>query len=190
MSFEKLEPIGEPIAQKPVEEGKPSPDNAAEVLRRLEDSWGTTPDAPIPTGLRGLDAVLGGGLRRGELVALAGSAGTGKSSLAIQVAIEAARAGALAVYATVEMPREEVVARAVAREMFLGADPSGRDWAVSFGDVLVGKHVAQSTFTSETAWAAATFSAASSQSTFKSWATAPTRSVSSCLLYTSPSPRD
>ncbi len=154
MNFETLEPIGEPIAQ-PVEE-KPSPDSAAEVLRRLEDSWGTTPDAPIATGLRGLDAVLGGGLRRGELVALAGSAGTGKSSLAIQVAIEAARAGALALYATVEMPREEVVARAVAREMFLGADASGRDWAVSFGDVLFGKHVAQSTFTSETAWAAAT----------------------------------
>lgn len=152
MNFETLEPIGEPIAQ-PVEE-KPSPDSAAEVLRRLEDSWGTTPDAPIATGLRGLDAVLGGGLRRGELVALAGSAGTGKSSLAIQVAIEAARAGALALYATVEMPREDVVARAVAREMFLGADPLGRDWAVSFGDVLFGKHVAEGTFASEAAWAA------------------------------------
>lgn len=124
-------------------------DNAAEVHRALEESWAASPDAPVSTGLRGLDAVLRGGLRRGELVAIAGSAGTGKSSLAIQLAVEAARAGALAIYCTVEMPREEVIARAIAREMFLLADESGRDWAVSFGDVLWGKHVAAETFTSE-----------------------------------------
>lgn len=143
--FETLETIAEPVEEKV----SPSRDDAAEVHRLLEESWAAAPDAPVSTGLRGLDAVLRGGLRRGELVALAGSAGTGKSSLAIQLALEAARAGALAIYATVEMPREEVIARAIAREMFLLAEPSGRDWAVSFGDVLWGKHVAADTFTSE-----------------------------------------
>jgi replicative DNA helicase len=143
--FETLETIAEPVEEKT----SPSRDDAAEVHRLLEVSWAASPDAPVSTGLRGLDAVLRGGLRRGELVALAGSAGTGKSSLAIQLALEAARAGALAIYATVEMPREEVIARAIAREMFLLAEPSGRDWAVSFGDVLWGKHVAAETFASE-----------------------------------------
>ena len=166
--FETLETIAEPAAQRPGRPGlnlrgleqlppaeppddKPwgSRDDAAEVHRRLEESWAAAPDAPVSTGLRGLDAVLRGGLRRGELVALAGSAGTGKSSLAIQLALEAARAGALTIYATVEMPSEEVIARAIAREMFLLAEPSGRDWAVGFGDVLWGKHVAAETFTSE-----------------------------------------
>ena len=142
--FETLETIAEPVEEKV----SPSRDDAAEVHRLLEESWAASPDAPVSTGLRGLDVVLRGGLRRGELVALAGSAGTGKSSLAIQLALEAARAGALAIYATVEMPREEVIARALAREMFLLAEPSGRDWAVSFGDVLWGKHVAPA-FTSE-----------------------------------------
>ena len=143
--FETLETIAEPVEEKV----SPSRDDAAEVHRLLEESWAASPDAPVSTGLRGLDVVLRGGLRRGELVALAGSAGTGKSSLAIQLALEAARAGALAIYATVEMPREEVIARALAREMFLLAEPSGRDWAVGFGEVLWGKHVAAETFTSE-----------------------------------------
>lgn len=159
--FETLETIAEPAAQRPgrgLEQLPPEPpddkpwgsrDDAAEVHLRLEESWAASPDAPVSTGLRGLDTVLRGGLRRGELVALAGSAGTGKSSLAIQLALEAARAGALTIYATVEMPREEVIARAIAREMFLLAEPSGRDWAVSFGDVLWGKHVAAETFASE-----------------------------------------
>lgn len=143
--FETLETIAEPVE----ETAYLSRDAAAEVHRLLEENWAASPDAPVSTGLRGLDAVLRGGLRRGELVALAGSAGTGKSSLAIQLALEAARAGALAIYCTVEMPREEVIARAIAREMFLLAESSGRDWAVSFGDVLWGKHVAAETFTSE-----------------------------------------
>lgn len=146
-----FETVTELVAPTPAEVAAPkaSPDAAAEVHRRLEESWATSPDAPVSTGLRGLDAVLGGGLRRGELIALAGSAKTGKSSLAIQVAIEAARAKALAIYATVEMPRAEVIARAIAREMFLGADAKGSSWAVSFGDVLWGKHVAAETYTSE-----------------------------------------
>lgn len=147
--FETVETILVAGAGFPPDVPQPSRDDAAAVHRALEESWAASPDAPVSTGLRGLDAVLRGGLRRGELVALAGSAGTGKSSLAIQLAIEAARAGALAIYCTVEMPREEVIARALAREMFLLAEPSGRDWAVSFGDVLWGKHVAAETFTSE-----------------------------------------
>lgn len=115
---------------------KPSPD----IHRDLEESW-ERPDDFAKTGFRGLDAIMRGGLRRGECVALAGSAGQGKSSLAIQLAIEAARSGGVAIYCTVEMPREEILARAIAREMFALADATGRDWAVGFGDVLFGHHL-------------------------------------------------
>ena len=45
------------------------------------------------TGVPGLDAVLGGGLQRGALVLLAGPAGSGKTTLAGQIASNAARAG-------------------------------------------------------------------------------------------------
>ena len=45
------------------------------------------------TGVPGLDAILGGGLQRGALVLLAGPAGSGKTTLAGQIAFNAAHAG-------------------------------------------------------------------------------------------------
>lgn len=137
--FEKRETIAAPSAPY-----RSSPS----IHEALEESW-TQPDVVAKTGMRGLDANLRGGMRRGECIALAGSAGHGKSSLAIQLAIEAARSGGVAIYCTVEMPSEEIIARAIAREMFAFADPSGGDWAVGFGDVLIGQHQRPETFTSE-----------------------------------------
>ena len=100
--------------------------------------------------MRGLDAMLHGGLRRGECVALAGSAGHGKSSLAIQLALEAARSGGVAIYCTAEMAPDEILARATAREMFTLADTRGAGWAVGFGEVLRGHHLEGRTITSDT----------------------------------------
>lgn len=124
---------------------KPSPT----IHSEMEARWGE-PDEVAKTGMRGLDTMLHGGLRRGECVALAGSAGHGKSSLAIQLAIEAARSGGVAIYCTAEMAPDEILARATAREMFSLADPSGTGWAVGFGEVLRGHHLEGRTITSET----------------------------------------
>ncbi len=47
----------------------------------------------IPSGVPGIDAILGGGLDRGTSALLMGPAGSGKSSLAIQYAVAAAERG-------------------------------------------------------------------------------------------------
>lgn len=144
MEFETRTPIE--VEQQPAPPAPPAApplprlEDARAVHARMVEGWSSVDVVPVATGLRGLDTVLRGGLRRGEMVALAGAAGTGKSSAAIQVAVETARAGALVLYATVEMPAEEVVARVVAREMYLRASDGGRDLPVGFGDVLDGAH--------------------------------------------------
>lgn len=118
------------------------------IHSEMEARW-SEPDVFAKTGMRGLDAMLHGGLRRGECVALAGSAGTGKSSLAIQLALEAARSGGVAIYCTAEMAPDEILARATAREMFTRADAGGTGWAVGFGEVLRGHHLEGRTITSD-----------------------------------------
>src|SRR5262245_35322453 len=107
-------------------------------LETLAAAW-VRPDPFIPTGVRQLDALLGGGLRPGDLLGVAGAAGGGKSLLVGQLALDAARAGAAVVYASVEMTAHEVVARWLALEAFRAADPYGPDWALGFADVLHGR---------------------------------------------------
>ena len=51
------------------------------------------PDEPVSSGVKELDALLGGGLERGTSTLLIGSAGTGKSSIAFQHSITAAERG-------------------------------------------------------------------------------------------------
>ena len=53
---------------------------------------------PIQSGLAGLDALLGGGLARGTSTLVTGPAGTGKSTLASQYAVTAAKGEHAAIY--------------------------------------------------------------------------------------------
>lgn len=53
-----------------------------------------------PTGVPGLDAILGGGLPRGALVLVMGVPGSGKTTLASQIALTAAQAGRTALVLT------------------------------------------------------------------------------------------
>jgi len=52
-----------------------------------------SPDAPVSSGLSALDALLGGGLQRGDSTVIAGPAGAGKSTLSMQYAAAAAERG-------------------------------------------------------------------------------------------------
>ena len=77
---------------------------------------GTAPAGTVVTGFPTLDALLGGGLRRGDLVVLAGDAGSGKSALALAMALRASEGGHDAFVLSGEMTPERVLERALAIE--------------------------------------------------------------------------
>lgn len=70
----------------------------------------------VPTGFPSLDRMLGGGLRRQDLVVLSGDVGSGKSSLGLAMALRTARTGLPVAYLSGEMSEERVMERALALE--------------------------------------------------------------------------
>lgn len=70
----------------------------------------------MPTGFPSLDQLLGGGIRRQDLVVLCGDVGCGKSSLALGIALRTAGAGLPVVYLSGEMSEERLLERALALE--------------------------------------------------------------------------
>lgn len=65
-----------------------------------ESGHSASPLEQLATGIAGLDQVLVGGLVRGDAYLVIGEAGTGKTTLANQVAHNVARAGGIAVFVT------------------------------------------------------------------------------------------
>ena len=92
-----------------------NPANEAETLVPSALA-GEASGAPVTTGFPSLDSLLGGGLRRGDLVVLAGHAGVGKSALALAMALRSTAAGQSAAYLTGEMSAARVMERALAIE--------------------------------------------------------------------------
>lgn len=70
----------------------------------------------VATGFGSLDRLLGGGIRRQDLVVLAGDVGTGKSSFALAIALRSAAAGTPVVYLSGEMSEDRLLERALALE--------------------------------------------------------------------------
>lgn len=68
------------------------------------------------TGFPSIDKWLGGGVRRGDLVVLGGDVQSGKSALALAMALRMAQQGIPAVFFTSEMSHERVMERALAIE--------------------------------------------------------------------------
>src|SRR5438067_13177369 len=52
---------------------------------------GDVPGDTVPTGFPSIDRILGGGLRRRDLVVLGGDSGSGKSALALGLALRTAQ---------------------------------------------------------------------------------------------------
>jgi replicative DNA helicase len=74
-----------------------------------------SPDT-IVTGFPSLDRMLGGGLRRGDLVVLGGDIGSGKSALALAIAIRAAQRSLRVTFFSGEMSTDRLHERALAIE--------------------------------------------------------------------------
>jgi len=70
----------------------------------------------VPSGFPSLDRMLGGGFRRQDIAILAGDVGSGKSALALGIAIRAARAGVPTLHLSGEMSPDRVMERALALE--------------------------------------------------------------------------
>jgi replicative DNA helicase len=77
---------------------------------------GTRAGDTIPTGFPSLDRLLGGGMRRQDLVVLAGDVGSGKSALGLAIALRAAGANIPTLYFSGEMSPQRVFERALAIE--------------------------------------------------------------------------
>lgn len=83
----------------------------SDTARAMAEAAANPVAATAPTGLRWLDQQIGGGLRPGQLFYLGARSGSGKSVLACQIAIASVNAGKRVLYASMEMPDEEVLER-------------------------------------------------------------------------------
>ena len=77
---------------------------------------GTISPDTVPTGFASVDRVLGGGLRRRDLIVLGGDVGAGKSAFALALALRVARAGFSVVFCSGEMDEDRLLERALALE--------------------------------------------------------------------------
>lgn len=68
----------------------------------------------IPTGVRGLDDILGGGLAPGCFFLLEGQPGTGKTTLSLRFLVEGKTAGRRSLYVTLSETRKELIVSAAA----------------------------------------------------------------------------
>ena len=77
---------------------------------------GASPADTVPSGFQSLDNMLGGGLRRGDLIVLGGDVGSGKSAFALAVALRVALERHDTLFYSGEMLPERVLERALAIE--------------------------------------------------------------------------
>jgi replicative DNA helicase len=95
----------------------PIADVVGRVDRRLSGASETPADQDtIACGFPSIDRILGGGLRRRDLIVLGGDVGAGKSSLALALALRVAERGESAVVMSGEMDEERMWERTLAIE--------------------------------------------------------------------------
>ena len=86
------------------------------LMARIDGGAGSAEPIATPSGFPSVDRRLGGGFRADDLVVLGGDVGSGKSALALGMAIRAARAGVPTLYLSGEMSESRLLERALALE--------------------------------------------------------------------------
>ena len=87
------------------------------VMRRIDlVADGALAGDTVRTGFPSIDRWLGGGVRSGDLVVLGGETGSGKSALALAMAIRMAQEGVKVAFLSCEMSVERMMERALAIE--------------------------------------------------------------------------
>jgi len=99
---------------KPTRRFRPSIETVVHQVDATLD--GTPRPDTIPTGFASIDKLLGGGLRRRDLILLSGDIGSGKSSLALGLALRTALQGVPVLFLSGEMSEERLMERALALE--------------------------------------------------------------------------
>src|SRR5204863_6297326 len=101
-------------------EKRPSLDNLVERVdaQRPGEITGDT----VPTGFGSLDKLLRGGFRRQDLILLGGDVGSGKSALALGIALRVAQQSVGVAFLSGEMHEERLMERALAIEGRIAID--------------------------------------------------------------------
>jgi replicative DNA helicase len=87
-----------------------------ETLKKMEEfSKQGTHLQGLTTGFKDLDKLFSG-LRAGDLIVLAARPGLGKTAFALNVAVNAAKAGGAVAFFSLEMPSEQLIQRVVCTE--------------------------------------------------------------------------
>lgn len=95
---------------------------------------------PIPTGFKSFDSIIGGGFIRKQIVMLAAAPGMGKTTLATQICESIAESGTDVLYINLEMDREQLLARSIAR---IAWTPATGDFGNSMGNPLTAINIMQ-----------------------------------------------
>lgn len=89
--------------------------SVGDFIEEYIDSFGESGRYCVPTPFAGLNEALGGGFHGGGLSRISAPPGHGKTELALTCAEYAAASGVLTIYISMEMSKEELVDRGVAR---------------------------------------------------------------------------
>src|SRR4051812_9120330 len=103
--------------------GALAPRSAVDVLIDVNDhvAAGDLGDyEPVPLGLTPIDRTIGAGLKPGELLLIGGAQGTGKTTMALQMARNVAAAGqAFVLYVSFEHDEADLLQRLISMESLL-----------------------------------------------------------------------
>lgn len=96
---------------------KPERQSLARMIERIDmQPVGAPAPDTVPSGFPSLDRRLGGGFRQQDLIVLGGDVGSGKSSLALGIALRVAGSGFPVSFISGEMDHERLMERALAIE--------------------------------------------------------------------------